>query len=219
MQEYYSFIARIATYALIEKYPLNTETFTYNYINRFGYDQLTNIIIFYFIEKKDYQSALNLIDFINNYFFLTNHSIKLDFDVISAFVYTLSGNVDEAIKILSKLQEEPTMKETALRQELQMLYIAGIDKTDPERFNKIKNELIIAYKSPEPITYFSYESNITNGVIESNYKIDEFEPEIIPNEDIEKNIKPKELPPEMHIFDYKYHIIVAYMRDYSYFLN
>jgi len=197
-----SFFSRIATYALVEKYPLNAERLVYDYINKYGYDQLTYLFILYFIERKEYKKAADIIETIEHKFY----EVLRDNDIIElqkakVMLHIAEEDIKNGEVIINNLYDTASEDDKIyiLEFKLQMYYLFGLDKSYSEDTEKIKNELIIAAKD-------SYDKKV-----ERHKNLDVQTNEIEPF-DINKIaiMKPK---PKQFIFDYKYGVTVAYMPD------
>jgi len=237
-----AFLARIATYALVEKYPLNAEMLAVDYIKKFGYDQLTEIMVSYFIEKKTPIKALNLIDFIkNNPAYISMDRVE-EIDTLAAFALAASGDVETACEIRDNLAEMDIDKKDLLVDRLQFYYLSGKEAEYAEEIETIKNELIIISKervgkdnqkidSLEDVlvkdntlraSIISYENNVINGEVTTKfyvYKIAKDE-----NGNVDQSALPT-FDPEYYtkkkngqfVFDYYHHnITVAYLVLYTY---
>lgn len=172
-----SLLSRIATYALVEKYPLNAEKFTYDYINNFGYDQLSDIMVSYFINKGELNKSASLIDFIINNINSKPDKSKSESEkerniktlsALKALVYTKAGNLDIALKLVNDMYEKTdsnqsmealSKQRSLLTLKLQLYSVSGKSDEYAEQIKKIENERI---------TLDNENSNKIDGILSEN---------------------------------------------------
>ena len=147
-------VARIATYALIDKYPLNAEKFTYDYLNSFGYDQLSDIMVSYFINKNETQKSIKLIDYIISKFGNNLDKRKLeDLFQKKAFACAIIGDLDTGIDIMNELIEAESDLSNSKRFNMflksKLYLIAGKEKENQDNIKIIENEINILDKERE----------------------------------------------------------------------
>jgi len=211
---------RIATYALVEKYPLNAEIFAIDYIKKYGYDQLTSLMVSYFIEKKAPAKAINILDFIVNNTPDLPKGYMNDLDYLKALALAAGGDVENACSIMNKLTETQEDKSNSFGKELQIYYISGKEEQYKNRIELIKNELIIISKERTPVQKFNEpimpreEAEVTRVRVVPKEKDENGNtiPSSFPGFDPETYFKKES---ENFVKDfYAFDITVAYMKEY-----
>ena len=121
-REHWTILDIIATIALVEKYPLAAEKIFNDYFNKYGTRGLTSTIINYFVNIKDFDTAIRLCetaleifeniepdntDSFANRVSMSEKFYSLEkYSGLMAACYAKAGNIDKAVEIINKLIDD-----------------------------------------------------------------------------------------------------------------
>lgn len=226
-QKYQSFLARMVTYELACTYPRNADKFTIDYINKFGYDQLSDVMVSYFIEIKAPDKAINVIDaVISNLEKVNTHANRDNikkYTKLRIFAVAAGGNLDSALEMINKLIDAEEIDRSELYSDkIQLYYLAGRAEENKDKIESIKNELTIISNERKAAAAISLGDK---AVIDPSSLDEGYYVKVRPRKDKNGDIDPASLPSvdpvalsqfrlnkKEYISDYEfYSITVAYL--------